>query len=281
MARTYKCPFDKKSFKKIPELEKYVEKNYIDKIPKQYNKNVSRFLYDFRNGPGKCQICGAPTEWNEKKKRYKILCEPLSWSRLLKDPFRVIKTFLKNKGNSCFEVVAKRAQENMMRAYGSKHLMNDIDHQQKLMASRKIAKVINFKGVEYTVLGSYEELFVKVCSPLLFAPNDLESPGPVSPWKDEDGTTRQHFTDFFLPKYNLVVSIKDGGDNKNNHPSMVERRKKDAMKFKSIIENTEYNAVELNGTEQINDFPRILKEIKNSKDRYIIYPDYYYDYFDK
>ena len=97
MARTYNNPFDNFKSTKIPEIIKYVEKNYKDKIPKKYNGNVERFMYDYRNGPGKCVICGETTEWDDKKKKYKSLCEPISVKRLFKDPLRTIKTYIKNK----------------------------------------------------------------------------------------------------------------------------------------------------------------------------------------
>lgn len=281
MARTYGNPFDKFKSTKIPEIVKYVEKNYKDKIPKKYNGNVERFMYDYRNGPGKCVICGEHTEWDDKKKKYKSLCEPLSVKRLFKDPLRTIKTYINNKGNSCSEVVRKKFVENSVKKVGTANFMELEGFQQKLLANRKISRIVNFKGKEFTVVGSYEERFLKVLSPLVLSANEVEAPGIEIKWKDDQGRERLHISDFFLPNYNCVISIKDGGSNKNNHPSMTDRRKNDAYKFKALVDKTKYNVIELNGLEEINEFPKILKQLKesiNQGKRFIIYPEYYHEY---
>lgn len=281
MARTYNNPFDNFKSKKIPEIIKYVEKNYKDKIPKKYNGNVERFMYDYRNGPGKCVICGEPTEWDDKKKKYKSLCEPISVKRLFKDPLRTIKTYIKNKGNSCSEVVRKKFVENSVKKVGTSNFMELEGFQQKLLANRKISRVVNFKGKEFTVVGSYEERFLKVLSPLVLAANEVEAPGIEIKWTDDQGRERLHISDFFLPKYNCVISIKDGGSNKNNHPSMVDRRKNDAYKFKALVDKTKYNVIELNGLEEINNFPKIFNKLKEhikQNKRFIKYPEYYHEY---
>ena len=281
MARTYGNPFDKFKSTKIPEIVKYVEKNYKDKIPKKYNGNVERFMYDYRNGPGKCVICGEHTEWDDKKKKYKSLCEPLSVKRLFKDPLRTIKTYINNKGNSCSEVVRKKFVENSVKKVGTANFMELEGFQQKLLANRKISRIVSFKGKEFTVVGSYEERFLKVLSPLVLSANEVEAPGIEIKWKDDQGRERLHISDFFLPKYNCVISIKDGGSNKNNHPSMTDRRKNDAYKFKALVDKTKYNVIELNGLEEINEFPKILKQLKDSikqGKRFIIYPEYYHEY---
>lgn len=281
MARTYSNPFDKFKSTKIPEIVKHVEKNYKDKIPKKYNGNVERFMYDYRNGPGKCVICGEHTEWDDKKKKYKSLCEPLSVKRLFKDPLRTIKTYINNKGNSCSEVVRKKFVENSVKKVGTANFMELEGFQQKLLANRKISRIVNFKGKEFTVVGSYEERFLKVLSPLVLSANEVEAPGIEIKWKDDQGRERLHISDFFLPKYNCVISIKDGGSNKNNHPSMTDRRKNDAYKFKALVDKTKYNVIELNGLEEINEFPKIFKQLKESikqGKRFIIYPEYYHEY---
>lgn len=281
MARTYNNPFDNFKSTKIPEIIKYVEKNYKDKIPKKYNGNVERFMYDYRNGPGKCVICGEPTEWDDKKKKYKSLCEPISVKRLFKDPLRTIKTYIKNKGNSCSEVVRKKFVENSVKKVGTSNFMELEGFQQKLLANRKISRVVNFKGKEFTVVGSYEERFLKVLSPLVLSANEVEAPGIEIKWTDDQGRERLHISDFFLPKYNCVISIKDGGSNKNNHPSMVDRRKNDAYKFKALVDKTRYNVIELNGLEEINNFPKIFNKLKEhikQNKRFIKYPEYYHEY---
>ena len=282
MARKYKSPFDDKEFKTVSELEKYVSSKYKSKIPKKYKDDVSHFLYDKRNKPGVCQICKTPTKWDSKKKRYKLLCEPVTIKRMLSDPFRVIRTLFKNRGNTCQEVMRKNYLENIERVHGTDNLMNSIEYQQKLLESRSIAKLVKFKGKEYTVIGSYEKRFVEVFSKIAISSRELEAPGPVIKYKTFDNEEKEHITDFFLPSIYTVVSIKDGGENKNTHTSMLARRQSDAYKFKGLVDNTDYNLIELNGTKEIDNFNEYYKEIKESikrKERYIKYPEYFFDFF--
>lgn len=284
MGRMYGNPFDNRKFKHISDVVGYVKKYHQDKIPKQYNGDVNHYMFDYRHNfkGGKCQMCGNPTEWDPTVNKYKILCEPLTIKRLFTDPFRFFKTFINNRGNSCADVVRAKFKENSLKKDGTFNYMEKPEFQQKLLENRKIARVVNFKGKEFTVIGSYEERFVKVISALLFSANDLEAPGPQIDWVDTDGKKRLHITDFFLPKHDCVVSVKDGGENKNNHPSMKERRHKDAIKFNALINNTKYHCIELNGTKEIDDFPKIFKELKQyikDKKRFIYYPEYYKEYY--
>ena len=282
MARVYKSPFDDKVFKTIPELEKHVSSKYKNKIPKKYKGDVSQFLYDDINKPGVCQICKTPTKWDATKKKYKLLCEPITIKRMISDPLRVIRTLFKNRGNTCQDVMRKNYVENIERVYGTDNLMNSIEYQQKLLESRSIAKLVNFKGKEYTVIGSYEKKFVEVFSRIAISPRELEAPGPVIKYETFDNVVKEHISDFYLPSIKTVVSIKDGGDNKNTHTTMTERRRNDAYKFKGLIDSTDYNLIELNGIKEIEDFKTYYLEIKESikrKERYIKYPEYFYDYF--
>ena len=109
-----------------------------------------------------------------------------------------MKTYIKNKGNSCSEIVRKNFVENSVNKVGTSNFMEIEGFQQKLLANRKISRVVNFKGKEFTVVGSYEERFLKVLSPLVMAANDVEAPGIEIKWKDESGRERLHITDFLL-----------------------------------------------------------------------------------
>ena len=281
MARTYKSQFDNKTFPTVTELEIYVTEKYKNKIPNKYKGDVSHFLYDKRNKPGVCQICKTPTVWDPKLKKYEILCRPITIKRFLTDPLRVIRTLFKNRGNSCQEVMRKNYLENIQKKYNTDNLMNNIEYQQMLLENRSIAKVVKFKNKEYTVIGTFEEHFVKVLNKMNVSTINFESPGPTIRYEAKDGTKKEHITDFFLSNINTVVSIKDGGKNRNNHPSMLARRESDTYKFKGLIENTKYNLIELNGLEDIDKFPVYYEDIKKyakNNVRYIKYPEYYNDY---
>ena len=109
MPRTYKNPFGDEKFLSVNALESYVKKYHKNEIPKEYKGDLEHYLFDYRNDfkGGKCQICGAPTEWDKSTKRYKVLCEPISIRKIAKDPYRTIKTFIKNKGLLGVKVVNK------------------------------------------------------------------------------------------------------------------------------------------------------------------------------
>lgn len=268
MARRYYCPFDSKSFTSVKDLKDYVDKNYKNKIPKEYKGDTEHYLYDYRNGKGKCRICGYPTKWDKDKKKYKVLCEADFMNRF--------RNLFRGKLNTCQEIMRKYYLENIKKKYNTDNLMNDIEYQNMLLQNRRIAKLVYFKGNEMTVIGSYEELFVKECDKILTKKDDLEAPGPTVNWSDGI-TVKQHITDFYIKSIDCVVSIKDEGFGNENTPSVKKKRKDDAYKFQGILKDKRnFKAViELAGKDEIKRFKDIYKEIKDSKDRYIIYPKNY------
>lgn len=268
MARRYKSPFDSKTFTSVKDLENYVEKKYKDKVPKEYKGDIEHYLYDYRNGKGTCRICGYPTEWDKEKKKYKILCEANFMNRF--------RNLFRGKLNTCQEIMRKYYLENIKKKYDTDNLMNSIEYQNMLLQNRRIAKIVHFKGNEMTVIGSYEALFVQVCDKVLNKKDDLVAPGPTVNWSDGI-TVKQHITDFYIKSIDCVVSIKDEGFGNEDNPKVKKKRKDDAYKFQGILKDKrKFKAViELAGKEEIKRFKDIYKEIKDSKERYIIYPKNY------
>lgn len=268
MARRYKSPFDSKSFTSVKELENYVEKKYKDKVPKEYKGDIEHYLYDYRNGKGTCRICGYPTEWDKEKKKYKILCEANFMNRF--------RNLFRGKLNTCQEIMRKYYLENIKKKYDTDNLMNSIEYQNMLLQNRRIAKVVHFKGNEMTVIGSYEALFVQICDKVLTKKDDLVAPGPTVHWSDRI-TVKQHITDFYIKSIDCVVSIKDEGFGNEDNPKVKKKRKDDAYKFQGILKDKRKfkSVIELAGKEEIKRFKDIYKEIKDSKERYIIYPKNY------
>ncbi len=265
--RTYKCPIDGKIFTSIDELEKYTKDNFLDNVPKKYKGDVARYLYDFRNGAGTCQICGSPTPWDSQAKRYKRLCEPKVVDGKKVNP--------EGRANTCQEEMRKNYLENIVKVYNTDNLMNDPEFQKKLLENRSIAKKVKFKGQEMTVIGSYEAKFVEVCNSLLSDKKDLIAPCPyVFEWNDGSGI-KKHIPDFYIKSLNLIVSIKDGGFHNESHPNVLAKRRNDALKFDSIVKDTrKFNVIELCGLDEIQEFKdTYYKEIKDSKDRYIKKPN--------
>ena len=285
MPRSYRDPFDGKVFYNTKDLYEYTKKYNSDKIPKEYKGDIDHYLFDYRNGfkGGKCQVCGAPTEWDKSTGRYKILCEPLSVRRFLKHPGLTIKTYISNKGNSCSDIMRKEYTNNISKKYNTDNLMADPEYQQMLLTNKKIAKKVNFKGKELVVIGSYEERFVKVCDRILSSSDDLISPGPTIKYHNSV-TDKDTYTiwDFYIKSIDTIISIKDEGFNKEDHESVVNKRKADIDKFKSGLSGEYFGVIELNGIKEIDSFDKIYKEIieakKTKKNNYIKYPKYFDKY---
>lgn len=283
MPRTYKNPFGSERFKSVSELEKYVKKYHKNEIPKEYKGDLEHYLFDYRNDfkGGKCQVCGAPTEWDKRTKRYKVLCEPITVKRLLKDPYRTAKTFIKNKGNSCSDIARKQYIDNIRSKHNTDNLMKDEDYQKMLLNHKKSAKKVNYKGNEFIVVGSYEELFVQECNRILTRKDDLESPGPTIKYYNRV-KKREAFTiwDFYIKSIDTVISIKDEGYNKTTQ-MVVNKRIQDVDKFNSAI-GKYFGVIELNGRQEIRKFKSIYKQILHAKksghENFILYPNYYDEY---
>ena len=286
MPRTYKNPFGNERFTSVEALERYVKKYHKDEIPKEYKGDLEHYLFDYRNDfkGGKCQICGAPTEWDKRTKRYKVLCEPISVKRIAKDPYRTIKTFIKNKGNSCSDIARKQYLDNIKSKHNTDNLMNSEDYQKMLLNHKKSAKKVYYKGKEMIVVGSYEALFVQECNKILKRSDDLESPGPTIKYYNRV-KKRDAFTiwDFYIKSIDCVVSIKDEGYNKTTQ-MVIEKRIQDVDKFDSAI-GKYFAVIELNGKEDIKSFKKIYNTIlqakRNGQLNVILYPNYYDEYKDK
>ena len=159
--------------------------------------------------------------------------------------------------------------------------MKDEEYQKMLLNHKKSAKKVNYKGNEFIVVGSYEELFVQECNRILTRKDDLESPGPTIKYYNRV-KKREAFTiwDFYIKSIDTVVSIKDEGYNKTTE-MVVNKRIQDVDKFNSAI-GKYFGVIELNGREEIRQFKSIYKQIlhakKNGKDNFILYPNYYDEY---
>jgi hypothetical protein len=74
---------------------------------------------------------------------------------------------------------------------------------------------------------------------------DLVAPGPAISYEWQNGT-HIYLPDFYYIPYNLIIEIKDGGDNPNKNPAIVENRQ-DRLKAKenAIREGKKYNYVRI------------------------------------
>ena len=81
---------------------------------------------------------------------------------------------------------------------------------------------------------------------------DISTPGPIMEYMFE-GKKHIYISDIYYVPYNLIIEVKDGGDNPNNR-SMPEYRAKQIAKEKYIIKETDFNYLRLTN----NDFSQLL-----------------------
>lgn len=231
-ARKYKCPYcDLKATR--AELVDHVEKAHQDLIPEGYT--AARSVYDSINGKnyGTCMICKCKVyEWNDKINRYYNLCK---------------KPECKNK-------VRETALARHMKVYNKPTLLNDAEHQEKMLANRRISGTYIFSdGKKFTYTGKYERNALEFMDKVLEIPSsDILTPGPVLEYEYEGGI-HKWITDIFYIPANLIIEIKDGGSNPNTR-TMTSYRDKQVAKEVMITDKGTYNYIRLTN----NNFAQLL-----------------------
>lgn len=218
--RKYKCPFCET---KLPRnaLITHISKYHKELIPE--NRTAAQLVFNVINKKdhGSCVVCGKETEWDENVYRYKRYCS-----------------------KRCKDILAKKAKENMIKVYGKSTLLNEPEQQEKMLAHRGISGTYNFQGKNITYTGSYEkELLIFLDKVLHLNPDDIVMPGPIIEYMNK-GTKRFWITDCYYEPFNLVIEVKDGGDNPNNR-EMTDYRNKQLDKEAAIVKLGKYNYIRL------------------------------------
>jgi len=239
--RRIACPLcRRKDFK--DKLIRHIEKDHEDIIG---DISAEQFLYDKTHpGSGKCIVCGNKTEWNEKTGKYHRLCS----------------------NPRCKEEMRSKFKKNMIRVHGKVSLLDDAAHQAKMLSHRRISGVYKFSdGTPFTYTGTYEKNAIEFMDTVLHCSSkDILMPGPVIEYVDKYGEKRQWITDIYYVPYNLIIEVKDGGDNPNNR-SMVDYRDKQISKEKALIKLGEYNYLRLVN----NQFVQLMETLALLKDQEI------------
>ena len=217
--KKYKCPFCDDRFER-KKLSSHIEKNHEDMISDEFTANRISFNSINKKTSGKCVQCGGETTWNENNIRYERFCS-----------------------KKCKEEYVKIAKSRMEKKYGATHLLNDPEHQNKMLAGRKISGVYkSTKGEEFSYVGSYERKLLEFEDVVLgLTSMDIMTPGPVIKYTYEG---KEHFwiTDQYIIPFNLAIDVKDGGENPNTR-NMVENRKKQIAKEKALEKLGIYNYI--------------------------------------
>ena len=243
--RRIACPLcRRKDFK--DKLIRHIEKDHEDIIG---DISAEQFLYDKTHpGSGKCIVCGNKTDWNEKTGKYHRLCS----------------------NPRCKEEMRAKFKKNMIRVHGKVSLLDDAAHQAKMLANRSISGTYVYSdGTKFTYTGSYEHKAIEFMDKVLHCSSkDIIMPGPVIDYTDQYGNSRQWITDIYYVPYNLIIEVKDGGDNPNNR-QMDEYRAKQVSKEAELIKLGEYNYLRLTD----NKFVQLMEVLALLKDQEINEPN--------
>lgn len=238
--KTYSCPFCGVKYNRL-KLAHHIEKKHDHEVPNDLTPH--QVAYDIINNhpdhKGKCVVCGSPTNWNKKTQKYFRIC----------------------KNPKCADEIKKTYQNRMLKVYNKIYLTDDPEHQKKMLSHRRISGKYKWSdGKMFDYVGSYERRFLEFLDQVLeYDSSDIITPGPVLEYEFQD-RKRSWITDCLIMSLNLIVEIKDGGDNLNKAIDPASRQKQIA-KEKLITSQGTYNYLRLTN----NDFGQLLSCIAEIK----------------
>lgn len=238
-SRKFHCPYCGALYPRM-DLIDHVNKEHESLIPEGYS--ATRVVYEAINKTdhGICMICKKNVyEWNEKTSRYNNLCD----------------------NPKCREEVRRIALERHVRVYNKPSLLDDPEHQEKMLGNRRISgKYRHSDGAELTYTGRYEKAAVEFMDKVMNIPSkDIQMPGPVLEYEFE-GETHHWITDIYYIPANLIIEVKDGGDNPNKR-NMPVYRGKQAAKEVMITNLGKFNYLRLTN----NNFSQLLEALADIK----------------
>lgn len=243
-SRKYKCPYCDNRYDR-EKLINHIDKHHQDMVPDDSTPTRVVFNLINKRTTGYCRVCNKETKWREDLGRYDVLCD----------------------NPKCKEALRRQYQENMIRTKGTDNILNDPEQQKKMLAARKISGSYKFRdGGVLTYTGSYEKECLEFMDKVLDIPSkDILSPGPtiIYKYKDEDHV---YIPDFYLIPQNLIIEVKDGGNNPNtrNSNSDIDSHERTLAKENAIRKTGKYNYIRLTNN-QFSQLINVLMEIKKTQ----------------
>lgn len=234
-SKRYKCPYCENRLERA-KLINHVDKSHQDIIPEGFS--ATRVVYNSVNktNGGRCRVCGKPTDWREDTGRYDVLC---------KDP-------------KCKQKMRDDYKKNMLRVRGTYNILNDPEQQTKMLANRSISAEYQFTdGGKVGYTGTYERKCLEFMDVVMqIKSEDIISPGPIMEYI-YNGEKHIYIPDFYYVPYNLIIEVKDGGDNKNTKesPGMRSSRERTIEKERMITDKGVYNYIRLTD----NNFQQLIE----------------------
>ena len=242
MAKKHKCRYcDYRGTKE--DLIQHMDDKHPELIPEGYTAGRCVFNWINHKDRGVCVVCKRETEWNEDRLKYNRLCGR----------------------KQCKEALRAKYSKNMINVHGTDNLLTRADQQELMLQHRRISGKYKFSDGGYHIYcGSYEQKTLEFLDKVLkYKSSEILSPGPIFEY-DFKGKKLKWITDIFIIPYNLVIEVKDGGDNKNNR-EMPEYRAKQIAKEDMIKKLNKYNYLRLTN----NNFEQLMHILAELKSRLI------------
>ena len=227
--RKYPCPYCDKNFTRGG-MVTHVSDEHEEVIPEGFT--AARVVYDHLNKTTgtMCQSCGKPTEWNEDKWAYDKI----------------------HPTEKCIKIARSKAIKNYKKAFNGKITkLDEPEHQAKMLANRSISGEYEFSdGEKLTYTGSYEKRFLEFCDEILHLVANVDifnidgTDGKLIVKYVYDGKERFWIPDYYIKPFNLLIDIKDGGNNKNNR-DMKDYRAKQIAKEDAVKKQGKFNYLRL------------------------------------
>ena len=244
MANKWKCPYcpDEPAMNK-DDLIDHIDQHHREMIPEGWTASRLAFKIVRHKDHGTCVVCKDETEWNEKRGKYQRLCN----------------------NPQCRKALREEALKNHIRIYKVPTLLNDMEHQDKMLKGRHISGEYTFRdGGKISYVGSFEKKFLEFMDTVLECDSkDIMEPGPVLEY-NYNGKSHKWITDFLYIPYNLIIEVKDGGDNPNKK-TMEDTRAREKSKDKLMTNMGTYNYLKLTN----NNFRQLMSIFADLKQQMI------------